>query len=195
MSTLPTGDALEDRILWLDFEFTGLDAGQDLVVETGLIVTDYRLDRLARFTSFVSYPVDEVSELMDLNPWWQECPEHRKVMLEGVRSAPDNLEGVATRISSFVSLWCDPPIVLAGNSIYNDRKWVDRDFPDLSKDLHYRMIDVSTVKLIAQSMLGITFGKNETHRALDDIEESIEELRFLLTKIGSNNLRAVLGTD
>jgi len=180
-------------LLWLDFEFTGLNIDEDIVVEAGLIATDYSLREVASFTTFINYPADQVEELMSRNPWWQDRPAHQATMLEGVRSSPNNLAVVGSEIASFARSWCAPPVILSGNSIHNDRKWVDRDFPELSQVLHYRMVDVSTVKLLASGMLGIEFDKKESHRALDDIEESIEELKFLLSAMGSSDIKKILG--
>lgn len=193
--SLPTDEASDPKasLLWLDLEFTGLDVNKDVVVEAGLIATDYRLKKIAQFTSFVNYPINVVTELMDQNPWWLERPEHRAIMLEGVQDAAGGLSEVASEVARFAREWCTAPVVLSGNSIYNDRKWVDRDFPELSGKLHYRMIDVSTIKLLAQGMMGVEFIKNENHRALDDVKESIDELKFLLGIIGNDNLRSVFG--
>jgi len=76
---------------------------------------------------------------------------------------------------------------LAGNSIHNDRKWLERDFRDTDELLHYRMLDVSALKLVVASTVGIQVVKNESHRALSDIYESMHELESLLRIIRNGN--------
>lgn len=177
-----------DTLLWLDYEFTGLAIDDDLVIEAGAVVTDYSLKTLATFQSFIHYPSKLVAPLIDRNPWWQERQQHREAMLGHVAAAPHGLEDVGTRLAQFASEWCSEPVVLAGNSIHNDRKWVERDFPRLNEVLHYRMLDVSALKLVAHGMFGIVFDKKESHRAVEDLAESIEELRFLLLALGKVNM-------
>lgn len=179
-------------MLWLDFEFTGLDIKKDVVIEAGVVATDYRLQSLASFTTFISHPTALVRELMDGNPWWRERSKHSETMLDGVRHSETSLDEAGLQLVRFTREWCRSPAVLAGNSIHNDRKWVDRDFPELSQLLHYRMLDVSTVKLLAAGMMGVSVKKQESHHALDDIEESIDELRFLLNRMGNVDMRNYL---
>ena len=77
----------------------------------------------------------------------------------------------------------DEPILLAGNSIHQDRKFIDREWPNLGSLLHYRMLDVSAWKVVFDGKYGKRFAKPEAHRALDDIKGSIMELKYYLTKV------------
>jgi len=174
-----------DRLLWLDCEFTGLNIEDDLVLEVGALVTTFQFNELATYQSFVHYPVSVVEPLLSRNPWWVERPEHQADILSGVRASKKDINLVANEIALFSGEWCGQPATLAGNSIYNDRKWIARDFPALENQLHYRMLDVTSLKIIAAGLLGVEYSKQERHRSMDDIRESVAELRFLLQKIGN----------
>lgn len=175
-----------DRLLWLDLEFTGLNIEDDVVIEAGAIVTNAALDELATYQTFINYPRVHVLPLLSRNPWWQERPEHQAVMLDGIKSATKSVETVGTELAEFAAEWCPSPITLAGNSIHNDRRWVRRDFSQLEKRLNYRMLDVSSLGILAENVLGIRFeGKAESHRVLDDLRDSHAQLRFLMKAMGN----------
>lgn len=80
----------------------------------------------------------------------------------------------------------DGPVLLAGNSIHQDRKFIDRWWPKFSRRLHYRMLDVSAWKVVMEGKYKKKFAKPENHRALEDIRGSIEELRYYLSKVKDN---------
>ena len=83
------------------------------------------------------------------------------------------------------------PVVICGNSISQDRKFIDRYLPKFSERLHYRMLDVSSFKIVFREMLGREFIKQNTHRALDDIRESIAELKYYMTAIDESELNLI----
>lgn len=172
-----TGD-----FLWLDFEFTGLEIEDDVVVETAAVATDGLFNVVGEYSSFVGYPRDELCALFERNLWWRERPQHTQEMLDATQQHGQPLSLVAKELAAFAkdTKQGRGPLYLAGNSIHNDRKWVVRDFPGLEDQLHYRMLDVSSLKLAAQSLLGVELPKQERHRALDDIYESMDELAFTL---------------
>ncbi|QQS69053.1 oligoribonuclease [Candidatus Saccharibacteria bacterium] len=176
-SVLPT------RLLWVDLEMTGLDATQDVILEVAAEVTGFELNTLASYEAIVAQPAGIVVERMQKNAWWQGYPENRD---EFVRKTSDS----ATAKPSFVveqellalveQHFGSEPAVLAGNSIYNDRKFVARYWPKLDLKLHYRMLDVSAWKVFMQGAYGVNFEKKEVHRAFDDIQASIAELQHYL---------------
>jgi oligoribonuclease len=172
MANATNPSALE-TLLWLDFEFTGLDIRSDVVLEVGSVLTDWHLNELAEFSTFISYPVLDVSDLIARNRWWDSRPNHRQEILRDVQGSTTNLDQASKGLTQFAREHCPTPVILAGNSIYNDRKWVDRDFPELSKSLHYRMLDVSSFKLVTKALAQLEYEKVQKHRALDDIKESI----------------------
>lgn len=180
MTTSPT-DHEPGSFLWLDFEFTGLDPLDDVVIEVGAVATTGLFEVTGEYTAFINYPDGKVATRMCANPWWVDRPEHMGGMLTQSAEAPGNLEEVATELELFAAATqTGPNLYLAGNSIHNDRLWVARDFPGLMSRLHYRMLDVSSLKLVVASLYGVEFPKREKHRAIDDVHESIAELRFIL---------------
>lgn len=176
-SVLPT------RLLWVDLEMTGLDATQDVILEVAAEVTDFELNTLASYEAIVAQPASIVVERMQKNAWWQGYPENRD---EFVRKTSDS----ATAKPSFVveqellalveQYFGSEPAVLAGNSIYNDRKFVARYWPKLDLKLHYRMLDVSAWKVFIQGAFKVDYKKADVHRAQEDIQASIAELQYYL---------------
>lgn len=174
---------LPTRLLWVDLEMTGLDATQDVILEVAAEVTDFELNTLASYEAIVAQPASIVVERMQKNTWWQGYPENRD---EFVRKTSDS----ATAKPSFVieqellalveQYFGSEPAVLAGNSIYNDRKFVARYWPKLDLKLHYRMLDVSAWKVFMQGAFKVDYKKADVHRAQEDIQASIAELQYYL---------------
>ncbi len=172
--------------LWIDMEFTGLDIEDDVVLEVGAVATDGLFEVKDEFTAFIMHDAGRLDSLLDRNMWWDQRPEHKKSMHAASVQNGKHLEEVDNDLYSFTQDNKRPGSTLhiAGNSIYNDRKWVGRDFPKLDSLLHYRMLDVSSLKLVVASTLGVSFVKEERHRALEDIYESMDELKALLRILG-----------
>lgn len=174
---------LPTRLLWVDLEMTGLDATQDVILEVAAEVTNFELNTLASYEAIVAQPANIVVERMQKNAWWQGYPENRD---EFVRKTSDS----ATAKPSFVieqellalveQHFGSEPAVLAGNSIYNDRKFVARCWPKLDLKLHYRMLDVSAWKVFMQGAFKVDYKKADVHRAQEDIQASIAELQYYL---------------
>lgn len=174
---------LPTRLLWVDLEMTGLDATQDVILEVAAEVTDFELNTLASYEAIVAQPASIVVERMQKNAWWQGYPENRD---EFVRKTSDS----ATAKPSFVveqellaiveQYFGSEPAVLAGNSIYNDRKFIARYWPKLDLKLHYRMLDVSAWKVFMQGAFKVEYKKADVHRAQEDIQASIAELQYYL---------------
>ena len=177
-------DIDNNHIFWLDMEMTGLDPDRDLPLEIGVAVTGFALEEVASYSAFVQQDIDSVSRLMDDNPWWDKRPEYRANMLGLIESEGKPAEQIETDLEVLASTWCIDPVILAGNSVYNDRGWLKIHFPALESRTHYRMIDVTSFKLMAQAVLGQEYPKSEDHRALPDVRESIAELRECLTVYG-----------
>lgn len=182
---------VNDSYLWLDFEFTGLDIQKDVVIEVGAVLTKGLFDIQGEFEAFVHHPEGIVEELMGQNKWWlaEDRSELSTTMKEGVSVSNAQLADVANGLHSFVKKHTgrSGSTYLAGNSIHTDRKWLERDFPATDELLHYRMLDVSALKLIVASTTGIQVIKSENHRALSDVYESMNELKSLLRIIGNGS--------
>lgn len=159
-------------------EMSGLDARQCRILEVAALVTDGDYNPLEEYEAVV-FQVPEVLAAMD--EW--NTHQHGKSGLTAAVANGKQEALVEQEILALISrhfLPADRP-VLAGNSIGQDRKFIDAYMPALSKRLHYRMLDVSSFKIVFNERYGITFDKGEgNHRALDDIQQSVKELRHYL---------------
>lgn len=172
-----------DRILWVDLEMTGLNPAKDRILEIAAIVTDWDFNELGRFESGVGHDPAILQLLVDANVWYADHPDHKESLLKlAAESQPE--EFVQAKFGEFINKYFDPdqPALLGGNSIHADRQFIRHWWPDVEKRLHYRMLDVSAWKVVMIGKYGVEYEKLEKHRALDDIQESIEELKFYLTK-------------
>jgi len=175
-----------DVLVWLDMEMTGLDPAVERIIEIATILTDGQLTEIAVGPELVIRQPDEILAAMD--DW--NTKHHggsgltQRVKESAITDADAEAQTIAF-INAHVSAKERP--VLAGNSIHQDRRFIRRYMPLLEKRLHYRMVDVSTVKELARRWYPQVTAKQppkrDTHRALDDIRESIDELRFYRSQV------------
>lgn len=169
-----------EKLLWLDLEMTGLNPQRDKIVEVGAIVTDWDFNELDSFESGVGQDRAEIEALFGANLFATSRPDETAELIELSATAPSEFE-VESRLVELVNKhFADGPALLAGNSIHMDRQFIRSYWHDLEAKLHYRMLDVSAWKVVMIGKYGIEFPKKEAHRALGDIRESIDELRFYL---------------
>lgn len=173
-----------ERLLWLDLEMTGLDPARDRILEVAAIVTDWDFNEIARFESGVGQDMEEASRLLDANPFYVKMKDNKRALLELASTSPAE-PVVEAQLVDFIRSNCDitRPVVLAGNSIHMDRQFIKAYWPLVDQLLHYRMLDVSAWKLVFEAKFGSKVIKKESHRALDDIGESIAELRQYLDRV------------
>ncbi len=168
------------KFLWVDLEMTGLVASKDVILEVAAEVTDAQLETLDSYEATIKYPREKVAKLMQENTWWKDFPQNRDDFLNGL-SQGKQLDIVEKELVAFVEHhFGDEPAVLAGNSIHSDRAFIKQWMPELELRLHYRMLDVSSWKVVMQAMYGEQFEKPEVHRAYEDIQASIAELQHYL---------------
>ncbi|WP_063007140.1 oligoribonuclease [Nocardia kruczakiae] len=173
---------MSDKLMvWMDCEMTGLRLDSDKLIEVAALVTDSDLNILGDGVDIVIHADDDA--LAAMPPVVQEM--HAKSGLtEEVRRSTVTMEQAQQQVLDYVREWVPIPgtVPLAGNSIATDRGFIARDMPELDAHLHYRMIDVSSIKELCRRWYPrIYFGQPEkglAHRALADIEESIRELRY-----------------
>ena len=174
------GNSKIEHFCWLDLEMTGLDVNKDKILEIAILVTDKYFNEKGRFHNYVFQP-DEV--LKEMNPW---CKKQHKAsgLLEKVRQGIA-LTTLEEEIPIFLNSFFQPEdsIVLCGNSIGQDRKFVEKYLSKFSSRLHYRMLDVSSFKILFEERYAIKFKKANSHLAMDDILESIEELKYYMKSI------------
>jgi oligoribonuclease len=119
-----------------------------------------------------------------MNEWVREMTVANG-LIDRITAAP-NEQHVALEFKAFVTHNFNEPAVLAGNSVHYDRSFIKQWWPEVYSLLHYRILDVSSFKIIMQNKYGLVFNKQESHRALDDIRESMAELKFYLEYFGHN---------
>jgi oligoribonuclease len=169
-----------DRLVWIDLEMTGLDPAQHHIIEIATLITDGSLEIVAEGPDLVIHQPDSVLEGM--NDW---CTEHHTAsgLVDKVRASTVSLAEAEALTLELVQAWCTAGTApLAGNSIHVDRFFLRHHMPKLEAHLHYRNVDVTSIKELARRWLPKTFAKaprkSDSHRALDDIRESIAELCF-----------------
>lgn len=171
------------KLLWLDLEMTGLDPTQDVILEVAAEVTDFNFKTLGSFEARVTHPKELVAARMQANVWWKDYPENRDDFLNNLGYAPSSSEVEDELIAFVAQHFGDEPAILAGNSIHNDKKFIEAWWPQLDLKLHYRMLDVSSFKIWMQGKYHQEYAKKDVHRAFDDIQASIAELQFYLEKL------------
>lgn len=171
------------KILWVDLEMTGLDPQKDVILEVAAEVTDFDFKTLATYESRVRQVKTVVEARMQANIWWKSYPENRDDFLKNVTTAPTSKQVENDLIALVEEHFGGEPAILAGNSIHNDRKFIERWWPGFDLRLHYRMLDVSSFKIWMQGNHHTEYTKKDVHRAFDDIQASIAELQYYLEKL------------
>lgn len=166
---------------------TGLDPIEDRILEVAAIATDWNFNEVATYEGVIKVGPRLMERRMKVGQdFWDANPEARDSLVA------QNLTGRSGRVIEnelleFIGEHFDPekPVLLAGNSIHQDRKFIAREWPRLDKRLHYRMLDVSAWKVVFEGKFKKKFAKPEEHRALGDIRGSIMELKYYLGKVKS----------
>ena len=164
---------------------TGLDPVRDEILEVAAIATDWDFTEIATYEGVVRHDPAKLGKLLDRSAsFWDEHPGARRG-LEEQNEAGKPLAAVEQELLAFCDEYFagEPRILLGGNSIHQDRRFIDQWWPVLSKRLHYRMLDVSAWKVVFEGKYGKKFAKPEEHRALEDIRGSIMELKYYLKKV------------
>ena len=167
------------KLLWIDLEMTGLEPDKDRILEVAAIATDMDLNEIATYEAVVKVDDALIKERM-VGEFWERNKESYDALVAGNENGRPVAE-VERELIKFLDDNFGKEIYLAGNSIHQDRKFIEREMPDLNKRLHYRMLDVSAWKIYFENALDKKFTKRDAHRALDDINGSIEELKWYLT--------------
>ena len=172
---------MNDRLVWIDCEMTGLDIGSDALIEIAALVTDSELRVLGDGVDVVIH-ADE-PKLAGMVELVRDMHE-RSGLTDAVRASAVTVAEAEQTVLEYVRQYVPDPrsAPLAGNSIATDRMFLTRDMPELDGHLHYRMVDVSSIKELCRRWYPkVYYAKPEkglAHRALADIEESLRELRY-----------------
>lgn len=173
--------AKDNRIVWVDLEMTGLDPKRHVIVEVAALVTDAELNIIDEGVDLVVHATD--AELAEMDDFVTEMHSGNG-LLDDIKASTVSLAEAEDAVLALVAKHCNPahPAPLAGNSIATDRTFIRAQMPRLDAALHYRMIDVSTVKELSRRWFPKAYfnqpQKGMAHRALADIVESIRELDY-----------------
>jgi oligoribonuclease len=180
-ATEATTTPADDRLVWIDLEMTGLEVEKHVIVEIACIVTDSELVTLDDGIDVVIHAsADELAHMDD----FVRKMHTKSGLLPLIEASPITVPAAQERVLEYVRSYVPEPnsAPLCGNSIGVDRRFLDQYMRELDGYLHYRSVDVSSLKELCRRWYPAIYrkrpGKAEHHRALDDIRESIEELRF-----------------
>lgn len=174
------------NILWVDLEMTGLDPVNDRILEVAAIVTDWDFNELATYEAAVKVGPGLLAKRMKISQaFWDANPASRDSLIKQNDELGRSGRTIEDELLAFIDehFETDKPVLLAGNSIHQDRKFIDNEWPRLAGRLHYRMLDVSAWKVVFEGKFKKRFTKPEEHRALGDIRGSIMELNYYLKKV------------
>lgn len=169
----------DDNLIWIDLEMTGLDPSTEHILEVATIVTDSQLEVLAEGPLIAVHQSEEVLASMD---HWNREQHSRSGLVERVRESTFDYRGAELATLEFLRKWVPGgKSPMCGNSVCHDRRFLARLMPELEEYFHYRNLDVSTLKELVRRWApeqAARFSKQGCHLALEDIRESIEELKF-----------------
>ena len=168
-------------LLWIVLEMTGLSPEDDRILEVAAIATDWDMNEIDTFTAVVKVDEKLIRERM-VGEFWEKNKESYDALVSQNKNGKPAAE-VEQELLKFVEKNFGDTVYLAGNSIHQDQKFIEREWPKLNAKLHYRQLDVSSWKIYFENALHRKFMKPENHRALDDIRGSIEELKWYLKMV------------
>jgi oligoribonuclease len=174
---------MQNRLVWIDLEMTGLDPDRDAIIEIATLVTDAQLNILAEGPVIAVHQPESVLAGMDE---WNQRQHGGSGLIARVRASTQDTRAAELATLDFLKQWVAPrSSPMCGNSICQDRRFLARHMPELEAFFHYRNLDVSTLKELAQRWYPDVpkFAKADVHLALADIRASIDELRYYRERI------------
>ena len=179
---------MDKKILWVDLEMTGLNPKKDRILEVAAIITDWDFNEIATFESAVKVSPKIIKERM-VGDFWDNFSDVKNSLIKQNKQSSSSSKEVEQELISFLNehfkedISNNEKIILAGNSIHQDRRFIRSEWKNLDELLHYRMLDVTSWKIVMNEKYHHVFAKPEEHRALDDIRGSIMELKYYLKKV------------
>ena len=170
-----------EKYLWLDMEMSGLDPEQCRILEVAVIITDTKFQALGSYQAVI-HQDEQTLAAMDA---WNTKHHGESGLTEKVRHSKVSEQAAEAAVIALVDKHFakDERVLLSGNTIGQDRKFISKYWPKLEERLHYRMLDVSSFKEVFRRQYGVDYKKKQAHRALDDIHESIAELQHYLSYV------------
>jgi oligoribonuclease len=181
---------LKNNLVWIDLEMTGLNPERNVILEIAAVVTDDMLDIVAEGPSIAIHYPEKVFSRMDA---WSGSQHKRSGLLERSRSSPYTCAQAEKEVLAFLSRHCRKgKSPLCGNTIWQDRRFLIKYMPTLEQFLHYRVIDVSSIKELVRRWYPKipAYRKKKAHLALSDIKESINELEYYRGKVFPASLKS-----
>ena len=175
------------KILWIDLEMTGLDPKEDRILEIGAIVTDWEFKELEVYEAAIKVGPRLMEKRMVHGPskdFWIKFPDSYNGLVKQNEEKGRSGRTIENELLALVDKHFDKDtqVLLGGNSIHIDRQFIINEWPRLNERLNYRMLDVTSFKVVFEGKYGKRFAKPEAHRALEDIRGSIMELKYYLGK-------------
>ena len=176
------------KIIWVDLEMTGLDPIEDRIMEVAAIVTDWDFKEIATYEAAIKVGPRLVEKRMFKGPskdFWEKFPHVRDALIKQNNENGRPGRTIETELLGFIDEHFDKeiPVLLGGNSVHMDRRFIINEWHRLDERLNYRMLDVSAFKVVFEGKYKKKFSKPEAHRALEDIRGSIMELKYYLGKV------------
>jgi oligoribonuclease len=172
-----TQDPRQNRLVWIDLEMTGLDPQRERIIEIATLVTDNDLTLVAEGPVIAIHQPDSLLQAMDK---WNRKTHGDSGLTRRVKESATDTAEAQRRTLEFLREHVDPRTSpMCGNSVHQDRRFLEREMPELLTFFHYRNLDVSTLKELAKRWnpgVLVGFEKRNVHLAMDDIKESIDEL-------------------
>ena len=169
----------QNHLIWMDLEMTGLDPEKERIIEMAVIVTDSQLNVVAEGPVLVVHQPDSLLDAMDE---WNKNTHGKSGLIAKVKASTLTEEAAEAQLIEFISQYVPKNASpLCGNSIHQDRRFLVKYMPKLEDYLHYRNLDISTLKELCKRWKPAVYGKFQKsgkHEALADIYESIDELKF-----------------
>lgn len=171
------------KLLWMDLEMTGLDPRDDRILEVAVIVTDWEFNEIATYEAVKKVGPRLMKKRM-VGEFWEKYASVRDALMAQNLSGK-NGRTVENELLEFIDehFEAGERVLLAGNSIHQDRKFIENEWHRLDARLHYRMLDVSAWKVVFNGKYKKMYAKPEEHRAMEDIRGSIQELKYYLGKV------------
>lgn len=171
--------AKDTNFVWIDLEMTGLNSEQDHILEIATIITDDQLNIIEQGPALIIHQPEK--HLQGMDEWVLET-HTKNGLLKKVKESNISLQQATQQTFNFIQKYCTPDTaLLAGNSVWKDREFLQKYMPEITNYLFYRLIDVTSIKILIDRWYPDSphkeFLKKDTHRALEDIIESINELQ------------------
>ncbi len=167
-----------NNLVWIDLEMSGLNPEKDVILEIATVITDHQLNIVAEKPSLVIFQPNSIMDFMDE---WCTKAHRESGLTQAVKNSTLSLEQATQETLDFIRVHCaEKTAPLCGNSVWNDKIFLLKYMPALTNYLHYRIIDTTSIKQVIRYSTGIEepYKKKKSHRALDDIYESIAELQY-----------------